>query len=482
MRIDVRGRVRSLLARFRRDRRGVVAVMLAILLPVVIGAVELGVEPGVWYAIVRQDQSAADAAAITAAYEIAAELESTTGAATPLSAEATSAAARDATRNGFNASANVPTINCPPTSAAPAGTSWPSCALPTSSNPQGAAIEVVLSQQESALLPSVLSSLTLGARAVAQLTTQAQACALALGTTGTVIQVNAQLNLAESPTDACALAANSTDPSAIAVANAVSANTLWSAGNYTLAGGSAAPTLAQTATINSFALQDPYAGTSVGNVPSGPCQTWSSANANGIAPSPGVLYCNILFTADGQPNAGTLPPPCPGIANPWVLQPGVYYLDGGEFKIEAGNGVALCGIGVTIVLTAVTAPNAGTVNIVGGKVNLSAPLAGGGPFPGILFLQDPATANPALCNANPTPCTIGPLSGSAATLNLNGLIYTPKSPITFNVAGTIAGTAACTAVIARSIVFSGLTTKLTNTGCGNYGLNLPPIISVVLAE
>ena len=58
-------------ARFSRDQRGAVAVAVAVLLPVLIGFAGLGVEVGWWFWIQRQNQSAADAAAISAALEIA---------------------------------------------------------------------------------------------------------------------------------------------------------------------------------------------------------------------------------------------------------------------------------------------------------------------------------------------------------------------------------------------------------------------------
>ena len=62
-------------ARFWRDRRGAVAVAVAVLLPVLIGFAGLGVEVGWWFWIQRQNQSAADAAAISAALEYAVQFE-----------------------------------------------------------------------------------------------------------------------------------------------------------------------------------------------------------------------------------------------------------------------------------------------------------------------------------------------------------------------------------------------------------------------
>src|SRR5215471_12447037 len=63
---------RELLQRLRRDRRGATILLVAIAFPVLIGFAALGVETGLWYAIKRQDQSAADAAALAGAYEVAA--------------------------------------------------------------------------------------------------------------------------------------------------------------------------------------------------------------------------------------------------------------------------------------------------------------------------------------------------------------------------------------------------------------------------
>lgn len=60
----------SATVRLWRDERGVSAVVVAISLTVVIGFGALGAETGMWYAIKRQNQSAADAAAISAAYEV----------------------------------------------------------------------------------------------------------------------------------------------------------------------------------------------------------------------------------------------------------------------------------------------------------------------------------------------------------------------------------------------------------------------------
>ena len=84
--------------RFVRDRRGAVALAVAVLLPVLIGFAGLGIEVGMWFWIQRQNQSAADAAAISAALEYAAQIES------GVPTNPASAATITASYNSFSAS------------------------------------------------------------------------------------------------------------------------------------------------------------------------------------------------------------------------------------------------------------------------------------------------------------------------------------------------------------------------------------------
>src|SRR5437764_8699622 len=95
--------VRSLsgtIVRILRDRTGATATIVAIALPGLIGVSALGVETGVWFAIKLQNQSAADSAAMSAAYEVIAGKTDVTG-------ELTAAADEAARRNGYKGSAPV---------------------------------------------------------------------------------------------------------------------------------------------------------------------------------------------------------------------------------------------------------------------------------------------------------------------------------------------------------------------------------------
>ena len=96
--------------RLWRDERGVVAIAVAILLPVLIGFAGLGVEVGMWFAVQRQNQSAADAAAISAGLEYAAQIQR--GVRTD-SVAATTAATTAANCNLFSTSSSSSNSVCP---------------------------------------------------------------------------------------------------------------------------------------------------------------------------------------------------------------------------------------------------------------------------------------------------------------------------------------------------------------------------------
>jgi len=103
----------SLLRRLFHDKRGLSAVTVAVSLPVLFGVAGLGIDTGLWYTIKRQNQSAADAAALSAAYEV---IASNTNVATNL----TPAASQAATRNNYGGtplSSPIPTA----TPSSPAG-------------------------------------------------------------------------------------------------------------------------------------------------------------------------------------------------------------------------------------------------------------------------------------------------------------------------------------------------------------------------
>src|SRR5207248_3274353 len=95
---------RTVIARLFRDQTGATARIVAITLPCLIGMSALGVETGIWFTVKLQNQSAADSAAISAAYEVIAGKTDATG-------ELTAAAGEAARRNGFKG--RVPAVVSP---------------------------------------------------------------------------------------------------------------------------------------------------------------------------------------------------------------------------------------------------------------------------------------------------------------------------------------------------------------------------------
>src|SRR5262249_42481818 len=136
--------IRAAFSRLLRHTSGVTLPLVAAAITALIGFTGLGVETGLWYAIKRQNQSAADVAALSGAFELLA---------TKGYSDICGFAKRDATRNGFT----FQSFTCP--------TSNPACTNPSSgqmcaNNPpvlgtyagNNNAVEVILAQQQNALL------------------------------------------------------------------------------------------------------------------------------------------------------------------------------------------------------------------------------------------------------------------------------------------------------------------------------------------
>jgi hypothetical protein len=179
--------LRSAIERVWRDERGVSAVIVALSLTVLIGFAGLGVETGLWYSIKRQNQSAADAAAISAAYEVLAGNTSVTNNLTP-------AATRAASQNGYTGATPVVTY-------------------PYSDSIVSNAVAVKLETPQRTLLAGLfLPSVTIETKAVANVYPAAPGCILTLGATGEDVEISGSSTLSAPD---CSVMAASTDNCAI---------------------------------------------------------------------------------------------------------------------------------------------------------------------------------------------------------------------------------------------------------------------------
>jgi Flp pilus assembly protein TadG len=456
------------IARIFHDNSGASAALVAIALPALIGFGALSAETGVWFTIKLQNQSAADAAAISAAYEII-------GGKTNITTNLTPAASEAATRNSYNGSA--PAVIYPYTDAVVSN-----------------GITVTLHQTQRALLAAMfLSDVTISTQAVAVIEVLDSPCILALATDSTGIEVAADTAL-DMPN--CSAAANSVSASAIALhdsTSSVTAATLVTAGEVSFEGTLIDPTapppkfvLTSPAMVGAPSVVDPYASTLthsflISEMPTaGKCTPSSTAgvttySGNCVIEGTSLNEANIKLTGNTQ------------ISGSWTissgqavdLAPGTYWITS-NLTVES-KAVLKCstcnnvdGTGVTIILTTLTS-KIGALSIAAKAVlNLNAPNSGS--LAGLVIAQD-SNGLPAGTTYTSRHSTIG--GGPGATLN--GLVYFPLSSLTFHGNPNATGPR-CLVLVVSSVDVNG-TSSLDTGGCASAGLlNLPAINTVALAE
>jgi Flp pilus assembly protein TadG len=435
MPVDLARSMFSAIARIFHDNAGATATIMAIALPSMIGFGALGTETGVWFTIKLQNQSAADAAAIAAAYEVIAGKTNVVDNLTPAASEA-------ATRNGY------------------AG-STPAVIYPYSDANVSDGIAVTLQQTQQGLLSSMfLSGVTISTRAVAVIKVLDNPCVLARARSGTGVEVVSSASL---DVPKCSVAANSTSYTAIDIqddTSSIAAAALVTQGEISVAGNpidSAAPPpeliLDSPPMIGAPAVKDPYAST--------------LTHAFLTARMPASCATGPPYPANSRICGGL------SINNVTVdLLPGTYWITNGDLSLQS-NAVLKCstcssaeGGGVTIILTTGDAGAVGNVQIPrGSAVTLQAP--NNGTFAGLLFVQDPLAA----------------LSGVSffegeSSMHLTGLVYVPSTTVTFR--GNPNPT--CTVLVSNQAVIEGKS-HLTTSRCRSAGLtSLPRIRTVALGE
>lgn len=415
----------------RRDRHGGALITVGIALPALLGMAALSVDVGLWYKSRRDYQTAADAAAISAAWQ---RLKGKTG--------LYATAKNDAARNGVVVGGTVALeVNNPPKAGTYAG--------------EFEAVEVIITVAESTMLSSIAysGSVTNVVRAVGLIEVTGQACVLALNSTApSALKIWGNTTVEAKK---CVLGSNSNASNSINIGGSSSlvAESLWSAGGALIAGNT---TLEKPPITEAWALDDPYKNLTVGAM--GGCVVTNPPNYNSTATlSPGRYCGTVSFGAQAD----------------ITLQPGTYYIDQGNFEANAGAKIR-CNCtgtdGVTIVLTSSGSPsNTGTVTINGGAdIQLNAPTDPNAPYKGVLFYQDQgASASTAKFNGG-------------ASMILNGALYFKQAIIQYN--GDHSATAkSCTQIIGDTIEFTG-NSKIINNGCADAGIEPINVKGVRLVE
>jgi Putative Flp pilus-assembly TadE/G-like len=474
---------RSLL-QLRRDERGVTAVIITLTLPVLFAFGALVINSGLWFTIKRQNQSAADAAAISAAYEVMAGNTDVTNNLIPAATEAAGP-----TQNGYVGSALT------------ACTTGGTCCLESTPLSEvcypyndslldtefGAlkyqAVAVTLVQSQDSLFAfAPLTSATIATKAVGVIKVLDNPCMLALGRTGTGVEVQGSSSVTM---PGCSIVANSTDAAAIDIhdnGGSITADTLVTPGQVAFKGNPVSPPLPSAFTLTSPpktfapAVSDPYASKlthsfDIAGLPpsSPPCiKTGSTWQGGCTIPSASIKVGDTL-SAGTQISGGLSF--SGGTVN---LSPGTYWIT--DCDLQLGPGATLqcptCtgGAGVTIILTG-TGKIGGFCSDANSSVTLNAPTSDP-TYKGYLIIQDPgATTGTSSCKKADNSFQGG------ASMNLTGLLYFPNTTVVYQ--GN--PSSACSVLVAKTIALNG-NSNFSTLGCTGAGLGAPTVKTIVLGE
>lgn len=371
---------------FGRRSDGNVAIVTALALPLVVGGIAFGVDSVYWYYRDLELQAAADAGAYAAAIEMRAGRDRSA---------VTAAAGLEADANGFDPAQGTMTVVTPPTG----GVSH-----------QQQSVEVVLTERQDRFFSGMFddSVVWAKARAVAIYDTASTACVIALDpdAAGAVsMRGSASLTLRGCSVMANSIAENAVDlggSSRLQAACLISAGGVSAASSVTLTECSRMVTRAPPVADPFRLVPEPE--------PAGAC-----LNDNRPILRPG-RYCHGL-----------------NLRGEVHLEPGVYYVEGGDFRTNAQ--AEITGEGVTIFLGS----GAGTRFNGNATINLSAPTEG--IYSGLLFFADREGIRQSHV-----------FNGGAAS-SLTGALYMAGQDLEY--AGNFGGAGGCMQVVARTISWSG---------------------------
>ncbi|MDX0891674.1 hypothetical protein GOE07_12220 [Sinorhizobium medicae] len=392
------------LRRFLKAEGGAVAVIAAVAFPVLVGAMGLCAETGYWYLEKRKLQHAADVSAYAAAVRHRAGDQQS-------ALEA--AARRVAGGSGFSPG----DLTLSTASAAAGG----------SNN-----VTVELTETHPRLFSSVFGTgtITIKARAVAQVTGGSKACVLALSNSASgAVTVTGSTEVQLS---GCSVVSNSSASDAFLMRNG---SALMSTDCvYTV--GEAVTTTGLTLTGCSKPVQqvpptpDPFASVLEPDplqIQQLPCRSLSYVS--------NLLYVFDRLASPLYPGGVEAIRFCGGldIKGTVKLKPGLYIIDGGELTVTAG--AKLSGDGVTFLFT-----NSAAANLLGnGDIDLSAPTSG--PFAGLLFFSSRLNTG-----------VVHQITGNSES-TLVGNLYAPTGRIDFTGNSTVSG--GCTQIVADQVTFTG---------------------------
>jgi hypothetical protein len=400
------------LVRGFKDKAGNVAIIFGLTLPIVVGGAGLAVETSYWYLKDLQLQAAADAAAYAAATDKRSGSSDT---------QVTNTATEVATDNGYDPSIGTIVVNTPPLSGPNTG---------------GKAVEVILTQPAQRYFTQIFSKSPVieNARAVALYQDAGSACILALNPSNkdsVVFPGVANLNVQN-----CNVMSNSISPESIETQGSTTTHVgcFLTVGGVDLTGGTTTTDCPEMAKTDQGYVADPLAELPAPDT-SGTCLSDSGSERSA------GHYCG------GMTLQGNV-----------TLDPGIYVVSGGNFKVNAGAVVQGDGVFIYLVGDARVTMNGAA------KVDLNAPTSG--TYSGVLFMGDRTSSK----------STQNVFNGTADS-NLTGYLYFASQAV--NYTGNFSGHHGCTRVIADTVVWAGSTTMSDNSYCASYGMHTDPSIEIV---
>ena len=419
-----------ILTRLADDRRGVIIIMFALMLPIMLGFIGLAVEVSLWFVKHRELQSAADAAAIAGSYELQ-DGNST--------ATITTVSTAEATQNGLDTgSGDTITVNVPPSSGAFTANST--------------AVEVVLTKQVALLFSGYFldSARTINARAVAVTTSTGTACILALNSSAdSALKISGNINL----TMDCDMAVKSSSSKGLDLSgnSDIDVNGICVKGGTNNSGNNTF--LDATPTNGCKAASDPLGGLVEPAEADDPCDVTDkdiSGNSQTITLNPGV-YCNGIKISGGS--------------NTITFNDGTYILAGGNGLSVSGGSNTLIAAGATFYITDNHGDgNYPDVNFSGNNtLDLTAPTSGD--YAGVLFYNDSSTASS-------TSGAKFNVSGNNTFDNFDGTVYYPNHEISFSGNSTTASSCG-PKLLSDTVSISGnITVFGGGTGCASSNVNI----------
>jgi Flp pilus assembly protein TadG len=429
-------------ARLLRDEEGSYLLIMTLAIPVFIGLAGLATEGALLFYNHRTVQSAADAAAYSAA--VAYSIDS--------SADITTQAQAIVANYGFVVGTSNNQANVVAT-------------VDTTTYSPLTAINVTVTRPQLPILSGIWVNNPFNVSGSAKAVISGGAgggngnCILGLAPTGTAITLQGNVNVSAAPIDRpwCGIFSNSSI--SLGGTASITAGSVGAAGSVSVGGNANIGPPPNGYTSGDNPVINPYAGTTVptpGTCIDGPAP---GVGNNPTAPLNPGTYCNPISCTGS----------CPSV----TLNPGTYILKNSQLIVQ--QGAALTGNGVTLVFTdpgGAAYPNGSTAMDIrkgaGATINLQAPAADATlGIPGMLILGD--TNMPTSTN----------FTLSANGVGISGVIYLPDGNFTWGGGPIIAG--GCTQMIAYRVTLEG-DAIFNNSNCdlsGGGGGGAKPIGNVV---